>query len=251
MLWNAILILAGALAEPPGGSSWQWPLRPPVSVLRPFDPPTHPWEPGHRGVDLAARPGQAVYAAGPGRVGFARDLAGRGVVTVLHGRLRTTYLPVHPSVRTGQAVAAGTRIGVVENVLGHCGASPCLHWGLREGVTYFDPLTLVGRGPVRLLPWWRDAVHLGGEALDGATAWDDPARAADRGPASTQIGSSSHGPDLPPTGPYTPFALVTDVLATTMLRPGLPGRGGPPPNYPQGVTPLARRVAVRQIRRRR
>jgi hypothetical protein len=51
-------------------------------------------------------------------------------------------------------VKAGARIGVVENILGHCGQSPCLHWGLRQGVIYLDPLILVGRAPVRLLPWW-------------------------------------------------------------------------------------------------
>jgi murein DD-endopeptidase MepM/ murein hydrolase activator NlpD len=105
-------------------------------------------------VDLRASPGDRVYAAGPGRVTFARDLAGRGVVTVDHGILRTTYLPVRPSVRAGQVVKAGARIGVVENVLGHCGQSACLHWGLRRGFAYLDPLTLLGYGPVRLLPWW-------------------------------------------------------------------------------------------------
>jgi hypothetical protein len=133
--------------------SWQWPLWP-VRVVRPFDPPAHPWEAGHRGVDLAAHFGTPVYAAGPGRVGFARDLAGRGVVTVVHGTLRTTYMPVRPSVHKGETVRSGTRLGVVEDVLGHCGQTPCLHWGLRQGVTYLDPLTLLGHGPVRLLPWW-------------------------------------------------------------------------------------------------
>jgi hypothetical protein len=54
-------------------------------------------------------------------------------------------------------VKAGARIGVVEGVLGHCGQSPCLHWGLRQGVVYLDPLILVGRAPVRLLPWWDEA----------------------------------------------------------------------------------------------
>jgi hypothetical protein len=132
---------------------WQWPLWP-ARVIRPFDPPEHPWSAGHRGVDLATSFRAPVYAAGPGRVGFARDLAGRGVVTVIHGTLRTTYMPVRPSVREGQTVRAGARIGVVEDVLGHCGRLPCLHWGLRRGTEYLDPLSLLGRGPVRLLPWW-------------------------------------------------------------------------------------------------
>ena len=156
MMWIAMIALVTALL-PASGPGWEWPLRPPPEVVRGFDPPAHPWEPGHRGVDLAAAPGERVYASGPGRVTFARDLAGRGVVTVSHGRLRTTYLPVRPSVRPGEVVRAGARIGVVENVLGHCGQSPCLHWGLRQGVVYLDPLILVGHAPVRLLPWWDGA----------------------------------------------------------------------------------------------
>ncbi len=34
----------------------------------------------------------------------------------------------------------------------HCFPRACLHWGLRRGDTYLDPLTLVGAGPIRLLP---------------------------------------------------------------------------------------------------
>jgi murein DD-endopeptidase MepM/ murein hydrolase activator NlpD len=170
MTWSGVLLVittllpAGPGAGPAGaggGTGWRWPLRPAPQVLRPYDPPAHPWEAGHRGADLAARPGQAVYAAGPGRVGYARDLAGRGVVTVIHGRLRTTYLPVRATVRPGRVVKAGTRIGVVEGVLGHCGQVACLHWGLRHGLSYLDPLILVGRAPVRLLPWWDDGPTVG------------------------------------------------------------------------------------------
>jgi Peptidase family M23 len=138
----------------PDEDDWQWPLRPTPRVLRNYDPPPRPWLSGHRGVDLAARPGQPVYAAGAGRVGYAGRLAGQGVVTVLHGALRTTYLPVRPSVRPGQPVPLGHRLGSVEDVRGHCGRQLCLHWGLRRGLTYLNPLSLLGLDTIRLLPIW-------------------------------------------------------------------------------------------------
>ena len=68
-----------------------WPLEPEPEVVQGFSPPPHPYAPGHRGVDLAGRPGQAVRAALPGIVGFAGSIAGKPVVTVLHGgRVRPT-----------------------------------------------------------------------------------------------------------------------------------------------------------------
>lgn len=137
--------------------TWRWPLGPPVPpVMRGFSPPPSPWLPGHRGVDLAASPGDPVYAAGPGRVSYAGALAGRDVVAITHGELRTTYLPVRPVVPVGRDVAAGARIGTVEADRvqpPHC-TQACLHWGLLRGATYLDPLALV-RPVVRLLPLWR------------------------------------------------------------------------------------------------
>jgi murein DD-endopeptidase MepM/ murein hydrolase activator NlpD len=136
-------------------TSWRWPLQARPQVLRGFSPPALPWGPGHRGVDLAARAGQSVYAAGGGLVSYAARLAGRGVIAITHGpTLRTTYLPVRPSVRPGLRVAAGDRIGVVENLPGHCGPRPCLHWGLLRGSVYVDPLSLLRPVQVRLLPVW-------------------------------------------------------------------------------------------------
>jgi murein DD-endopeptidase MepM/ murein hydrolase activator NlpD len=84
---------------------------------------------------------------------FAGSVAGRGVVSVQHASgLRTTYEPVEPFVVAGAAVAAGAPIGAL--VAGHagCPAPACLHWGLRRGDVYLDPLMLLGLGRVRLLP---------------------------------------------------------------------------------------------------
>ncbi len=138
----------------PSPGRWDWPLTGPPRVLRGFAPPAQPWLAGHRGVDLTAAPGAEVRAAGAGTIGYAGPLAGRGVVTVLHpGGLRTTYLPVQPSVRRGRQVSRGEIIGVVQNLPGHC-RSGCLHWGLLRGRLYLDPLLLLGQGQVRLLPIW-------------------------------------------------------------------------------------------------
>jgi murein DD-endopeptidase MepM/ murein hydrolase activator NlpD len=132
---------------------FRWPLDGAPAVVRRFDPPPVPWAAGHRGVDLAVSPGAVVRSAGAGVVSFAGRIAGRGVVTVAHaGGLRTTYEPVHPSVRVGASVAAGDRIGVL--AAGHpgCPSAACLHWGLRHGERYLDPLSLLGLGRLRLLP---------------------------------------------------------------------------------------------------
>ncbi len=136
-----------------GVDTWRWPLGPPAPrVLRPFSPPPAPWAAGHRGVDLAASPGQQVRAAGAGRVSYAGRLAGQGVVAITHGPLRTTYLPVRPEVQVGRQVPLGARIGVLEDGPFHCPVA-CLHWGLLQGRVYLDPLSLVMRR-VRLLPYW-------------------------------------------------------------------------------------------------
>ncbi|GAA4855671.1 M23 family metallopeptidase [Saccharopolyspora cebuensis] len=145
--------------DPPGGTSsrtaqrFGWPLVP-ATAVRPFDPPAHQYGPGHRGVDLAGRPGQPVLAAGDGTVLFAGEVAGRPVVSIGHrGGLRTTYEPVRPLVAVGDRVARGRPIGHLEPGHPGCAAAACLHWGARRDATYYDPLALLGAGRVRLLPW--------------------------------------------------------------------------------------------------
>lgn len=141
------------LVPSPGPGPYEWPLDGPPPVTRPFQPPPEPWLAGHRGVDLGAEPGDPVRAAGPGVVAFAGVVAGRPVVSVDHpGGLRTTYEPVSAFVRAGQAVGAGTVLGTL--LAGHpgCPVVACLHWGLRRGEVYLDPLALLGLAQVRLLP---------------------------------------------------------------------------------------------------
>lgn len=155
LLAVAVLVPSGARAgtDPIG----EWPLVPEPEVVTGFDPPADPWGSGHRGVDLLGHVGQPVRSALPGSVSWTGPIAGRGVVVVDHGATRTTYEPVTASVSVGDVVGAGDRIGRLSLAGSHCLPRACLHWGWIEGETYLDPLRLVGAGPVRLLPLWRDA----------------------------------------------------------------------------------------------
>ena len=154
LLTVAVAFTAPARAD---NDRLDWPLRPRPLVVRMFDAPSPNWNRGHRGVDLAGSPGQPVYAAGAGTVMFAGELAGRTLVSIGHpGGLRTTYEPVHPSVRVGQLVDAGTAIGILEAGHAGCSATACLHWGAMWGAAsradYVDPLGLLADTPIRLKP---------------------------------------------------------------------------------------------------
>lgn len=135
-------------------SLWGWPLAGLPTVTRPFEPPPTPYAAGHRGVDLRGASGDPVLAAGAGVVAFAGMVAGRPVVSVAHADgLRTTYEPVQPTVAAGQPVARGSPLGTLGTGHAGCPAEACLHWGLRRGETYLDPLVLLRPPRVRLLPW--------------------------------------------------------------------------------------------------
>ena len=156
----AAVWVAGAIPAPAARADgrWQWPVPPPAAVLHGFAPPAHDWLPGHRGVDLAAGVGEPVLAAGAGVVAFAGAVGGVTVVAVRHADgLETTYEPVRPLVAAGAHVATGAVLGVLVGAGSHCAPQACLHWGLRRGGSYLDPLGLVGRVRVRLLPMLSDA----------------------------------------------------------------------------------------------
>ena len=124
---------------PPAGA----PAPVPGEVVAPFRPPATPYGPGHRGVDLAARPGEQVRAPAGGTVFFAGQVAGKRYVTIDHGGgLRTTYGGLGAiAVRAGQVVAAGQAIARLAARATH------LDWGALLDGSYVDPLLLFTRAP--------------------------------------------------------------------------------------------------------
>lgn len=156
----AVLAPAPSTADPllpeaavPPVAAWTAPLGGATSVTRPFEAPAHAYGPGHRGADLGGAPGALVLAAGDGVVVFAGMVAGRPVVSIDHaGGLRTTYEPIAASVGAGQQVARGSPIGTLSPGHAGCPVQACLHWGLRRGEVYLDPLQLLAVPRVRLLP---------------------------------------------------------------------------------------------------
>lgn len=175
-----------AVAAPQGG---QLPLA--GVVVRGFDPPAEKWGAGHRGIDLGGAVGDDVVAPAAGRVTFAGNVAGRPVVVISHGDRRSTLEPVRATSAVGDLVEAGDVVGTL--VAGHaCASEACLHWGVREGDVYLDPLSFINASQVRLLP------------DDAAAAVEERAQAraaqtADAGLRATGTGTLG----IPTDGPIT------------------------------------------------
>ena len=236
-----ILLLAAVVASvpflPPAPAlapTWVAPLDGPIVVARAFAPPATRWGAGHRGVDLSAPVGAVVRAAGAGTVSFASDLAGRGVLVVTHGALRTTYEPVTPIAAVDEYVLAGEAVAYLDP--GHGSVAPpsaLLHWGLLQGDEYLDPLSLLRRGPSRLVPvapaQAADAPDAGSvTAGRGASA----AAAVPRGAVPAPPGGPAPGAPasrrsraaaaLPAVATAAPFAVAAAAVVTwRRVRAGL------------------------------
>jgi len=98
----------------------------------------------HRGVDIRSPAGTPVKASNTGKVVLARDLYFSGNTVILNHGIGLFSIYCHLSetvVREGTVIEKGTVIGHV----GSTGRStgPHLHWGLRLGDDYADPLSIV------------------------------------------------------------------------------------------------------------
>lgn len=151
------LVTAGALTSPDTG--WRMPTV--GRITQPFGPSRLGLEPPrvyggvayahfHEGVDIAGAWSAPVVAPARGRVVFA-GLMGDGamVVVLVHdGGLVSLYAHLDgraspPSVRAGDEVAAGQRIGTVGMTGIVTGAH--LHWAVWRDGALVDPLSLIRR----------------------------------------------------------------------------------------------------------
>ena len=132
------------------------PAYPPVTVKRtspvrgpivdPWRPPSTPYGPGNRGIDIGTVPGAAVVSPADGIVTFAGAVGdARFVVVESPDGIRITVgFLAAVTVRTGQKVRRGQSIGR---------AGTSVHVGARIGDDYLDPTPLFSGGPphVRLI----------------------------------------------------------------------------------------------------
>jgi pyruvate/2-oxoglutarate dehydrogenase complex dihydrolipoamide acyltransferase (E2) component len=184
-----------------------------------------------------------VLAAAAGVVLYAGELAGRGVISIQHGDVRTTYEPTDPVVRAGDVVAQGQLIGSVSSAADGCGpAGGCLHWGAIRGGTYVDPMSLLASAQsraIRLLPiWGPEAVPDAGTPRVAAPRDTRPATAA----AATGTAAATAA-----SGTATAATEATGTAATGA------GRASPAVRAARAVTvagAVALTVTMGRVRRR-
>lgn len=121
-------------APPPGQRCWRWPTT--GKVILPFSDS----DGGNRGIDIAGKRGQPVYAAGDGRVVYVGDqLRGYGnLVMIKHSEDYITAYAHNDTtlVNNGQQIKAGQKIAT----MGSSGAeSVRLHFQIRYRATAIDP----------------------------------------------------------------------------------------------------------------
>jgi murein DD-endopeptidase MepM/ murein hydrolase activator NlpD len=119
-------------------------LVPPVpgGIVDNWRPPSSPYGPGNRGVDLRASVGEPVLSVGNGVVTFAGQVGGRLFVVIdIAGVKITLGFLKSILVKTGQSVRARDLVAY---------ANGPVHVGARQGTTYIDPRPFFATKSVRL-----------------------------------------------------------------------------------------------------
>ncbi len=131
--------------EPRSDSRWAWPMKAGV-VSSEFG--TRGGR-AHEGIDIAADPGEPIYAASQGTVIYSDDgMSGYGRAVIVRHANSTTSLYAHATsllVREGAEVSRGDPVATV----GSTGRStgPHLHFEIRVGESPVDPRDVLPRQP--------------------------------------------------------------------------------------------------------
>jgi peptidase M23-like protein len=264
----ATVALVLLLAPPARAGGWTWPLRGELITL--FRNGSDPYAAGqHRGIDIAGRVGAPVVAAAAGSVRFAGAVGSSGLtvsVRTADGRYDTSYLHLSVvSVRAGERVAAGARVGAVGTAGRRSATRPHLHFGVREAGSrhaYRDPLDFLPAPPVTR----PDRAPRGAPAPVGAPARPTPAPVWRPLPAPAPAGrrvpapSRRHAPagrrasrGAPGRVPGTALAPVGSPGPWRHPRPDLAGRRSPnrapqaAPAAPEPGPAPARSAAARPL----
>lgn len=101
----------------------------------------------------ASAEGAPVRSPAAGTISFVGVVVDRPVITIDHGGgLRSSFEPVDSTLVPGTVVAKGQVIGTA--LQGHCATPACIHWGVRSGEDYVNPLQFVlDLRPSVLLPF--------------------------------------------------------------------------------------------------
>jgi murein DD-endopeptidase MepM/ murein hydrolase activator NlpD len=147
----AVIALLLFTTSAAAAATWIRPVDGPV--VERFEPPPTPYAAGHRGVDFAAPRDTPVRASADGFVTFAGRVGDALHVVVQHDNgWRTSYAFLASTrVKRGDRVDQGEILGTSGGA-GH--RNGALHFGLRIGDAYADPLRLFSPGPPA------DRVHL-------------------------------------------------------------------------------------------
>jgi murein DD-endopeptidase MepM/ murein hydrolase activator NlpD len=161
----------GSAVGAPRGPERVPPLRMPLAgpIVRGFEVPTGTYGPGHRGLDVGGRIGEAVRAPAGGRVEFAGPVAGRTWVSLLvaPGVMVTVGPLLDVRVTAGRRVRALAPVGRLGPGHGP-GHGMTVHLSLRVDGVYLDPLPyLLDRPRPRLAPLLRPGGLAGPEPGPG------------------------------------------------------------------------------------
>ncbi len=182
----------------------------PGPVVRPFQAPPNPWSAGHRGLDYAITPGEAVHAVGDGVVVFAGTVARTLHVTIRHpdGKLTTVSFLRTITVRAAQQVHRGDVVGTAGGVDPFDAEydGTVLFLSLRVDGVYVDPARLFAppdlAAIVHLAPW------------RGAAAPPLPPQPASNGRAAPSGRATPTEPAAAPGESSAEAAVLATVAAT-------------------------------------